>query len=172
MAGFIYVMSNPAMPNLVKVGKSDRDPETFRKKELETTGVPEPFKVEYYAFVDDHNSVEKDVHSDLSKYRNKPNREFFKCSVPEGVLAIRQCAGSGLKHEEVFYKSPAEIEKEKKLQEEKNQVEFQGKKIRQEKERIQQSQKRIEETASENKYTFWKVVLIFYGVLILIGYIL
>ena len=101
MAGFVYVMSNPAMPNLLKIGKSDRDPKMYRKHELETTGVPDSFKVEYYAFVDDHNSVEEDVHSDLSKYRNKPNREFFKCSVMDAVFAIQ--SNGKIKYEEIYF---------------------------------------------------------------------
>lgn len=43
MAGFVYVISNPAFPNLLKIGKSDRDPSVYITKELESDGVPEPF---------------------------------------------------------------------------------------------------------------------------------
>ena len=51
MAGFVYIMSNPSFADgRIKIGKSDRDPEEFRKSELNSTGVPEPFKVEYSAY--------------------------------------------------------------------------------------------------------------------------
>ena len=53
MAGFIYIMSNSAFPNLLKIGKSTKDPTKDRVSELNQTGVPEPFKVEYYALVED-----------------------------------------------------------------------------------------------------------------------
>ena len=46
MAGFVYIMSNPAFPQLLKIGKSGKDPTGDRVKELNQTGVPEPFKVE------------------------------------------------------------------------------------------------------------------------------
>ena len=58
MSGFIYVMTNPAFPDLIKIGKSQKDPTTDRVNELNQTGVPEPFKVEYYAFVGDENKFE------------------------------------------------------------------------------------------------------------------
>ena len=42
MAGFIYVMSNPAFPDLIKIGKSKKDPTTDRVSELNQTGVASP----------------------------------------------------------------------------------------------------------------------------------
>ena len=53
MAGFVYVMSNPGFDGRVKIGKSIKDPTMDRVEELNsTTSVPEPFKVEYYCYVD------------------------------------------------------------------------------------------------------------------------
>tara|TARA_B100000287_G_scaffold281975_1_gene265690 strand:+ start:1021 stop:1530 length:510 start_codon:yes stop_codon:yes gene_type:complete len=43
MDGFIYIMSNPALGNRIKIGKSSRDPKSFREKELSDTAIPEPF---------------------------------------------------------------------------------------------------------------------------------
>ena len=56
MAGFIYIMSNPAFPNLLKIGKTSKDPTSNRINELNTTGVPYPFRCEYYAFVTNENA--------------------------------------------------------------------------------------------------------------------
>jgi hypothetical protein len=109
MAGFIYIMSNPSYHSgWVKIGKSDRDPEEFRRSELETTGVAHSFKVEYYAYVDDHNNVERDVHSKLQHVRVNKQREFFEVPVPEAILQIRSSAR--VHFERVYYKSPDEIE--------------------------------------------------------------
>ena len=41
--GIIYVLANPAMPKLVKIGKTGRGVET-RLNDLYTTGVPLPFE--------------------------------------------------------------------------------------------------------------------------------
>jgi hypothetical protein len=111
MAGFIYIMSNPSfIVGRVKIGKSDRDPMEFRKYELETTGVPEPFKVEYFAFVDDHHSVEKAVHAALEACRGNKLREFFDISVSEAVSIIR---GNAKVHfERSFYSTPKQTPKQ------------------------------------------------------------
>jgi len=103
MAGFIYVMSNEGFTNeLLKIGKSSRDPEEFRKSELETTGVPMPFKVEYFAFTDDYDEVERLVHEHLSDFRPASNREFFSVSTFEAISAIKQIAGNRLLYERTF----------------------------------------------------------------------
>ena len=39
MIGFIYIMSNPLHPDVVKIGQSSKDPNE-RRKELGTTGAP------------------------------------------------------------------------------------------------------------------------------------
>jgi hypothetical protein len=46
MKGWVYVITNLAMPGLVKVGYSRKDPE-LRAAELNSTGTPHPFVVEY-----------------------------------------------------------------------------------------------------------------------------
>ena len=102
MEGIVYVIKNPAFPNLVKIGKSDRDP-NLRKEELQTTGVPKPFKVEYWALVDDPSSVEKKVHIKLQDLREDKNREFFNCSVPDAFGSIQSSSSPHIKYEEYFY---------------------------------------------------------------------
>lgn len=118
MTGFVYVMSNPSIARgLLKIGKSDRDPKKFRANELRTTGVPEPFVVEFLALVEDADALESAVHNFLSQYRNTSDREFFFCSVPKAIDAIRSVGGTDIKHEEIFYKAPEEIERARNLRE-------------------------------------------------------
>lgn len=113
MSGFIYIMSNPSFSDgRIKIGKSKSDPSAFRKEELYSTGVPEPFEIEYFAFVEDHDRTEVLIHKKLDDYRPNKKREFFTCSIPSAILCIQQ--NSSIKFEEVFYKSPEKIEEEKR----------------------------------------------------------
>ena len=122
MSGFIYILSNPAYrEGLIKIGISAQDPEGQRASELRSTGVPSPFQVEYYAFIDNYSSVEKKIHNIFRSSRWESDREFFNCSIPEAILAIRQ--NSQIKFEKINYKSPeaiiakeAELEKKKAVE--------------------------------------------------------
>jgi hypothetical protein len=106
VAGFVYIMSNPSFADgRIKIGKSDRDPEEFRKSELNTTGVPEPFKVEYSVYVKNHHELEKEIHQHFDTQRPNKNREFFTCSISEAIEGIRKIAGTGIKYEEVNFSS-------------------------------------------------------------------
>ena len=133
MAGFIYILSNPAMPNRIKVGKSTKDPSTYRMKQLNTTGVPEPFKLEYYAFVENEDYLETAVFRHFSEVRPHKGREFLSIDPSVAIDAIRRLSEpySKIKYEEVFYETPQEIERlriererEKRRQEEYEQEEF------------------------------------------------
>lgn len=91
--GWIYVLSNEAMPGLVKIGQSAADPE-FRAAELHTTGVPRPFRIEYKGLFEDFISLERAVHFALSDRREHHSREFFRTSVQIAVEKIREAAQS------------------------------------------------------------------------------
>lgn len=55
--GYVYVLSNPCMPGIVKIGKTTRSVED-RANELYQTGVPEPFKVEEFFHSPDCHELE------------------------------------------------------------------------------------------------------------------
>ena len=46
--GIVYVLTNPAMPRMVKIGRTGREIGA-RLSDLYTTGVPLPFECEYAA---------------------------------------------------------------------------------------------------------------------------
>jgi len=116
MAGFVYIMSNPSFANgLIKIGKSDKDPEEYRKAELNSTGVPEPFKVEYSAYVQNHHELEDQIHRHFQDQRPNIHREFFTCPIMDAISAIRKISGDALKFEEIHY---AEYEEYKRQQKE------------------------------------------------------
>ncbi|WP_067504477.1 GIY-YIG nuclease family protein [Actinoplanes sp. TFC3] len=88
-AGFVYVLSNPAMPGLVKVGYTDLLPEN-RARKLRSTGVPLHFTVEHRMLTSHPQAVERAAHRILRGVRVSEQREFFATEVPVAVNAVRQ----------------------------------------------------------------------------------
>ena len=84
--GIVYVLTNPAMPGMVKIGKTGREVEA-RLNDLYTTGVPLPFECAYAARVADMDKVEKAFHNAFGPYRVNPRREFFSIE-PEQAIGL------------------------------------------------------------------------------------
>ena len=89
--GWVYVLTNEAMPGLVKVGCTTRTPE-IRAKELfeETAGVPAPFVVIYAAYTPEHKESEELVHLTLKREKRHYNKEFFKCDPSVAIECIKE----------------------------------------------------------------------------------
>ena len=86
--GYVYVATNPAMPNLVKIGSTTQSDPQSRISSLFTTSVPVPFELEYAAAIaDDPVRVERALHQAFGPQRLHPKREFFKVE-PQQVIAI------------------------------------------------------------------------------------
>jgi hypothetical protein len=85
----VYVLTNPAMPGLVKIGKTTQLEVEERMKQLYSTGVPIPFDCAFACKVKDASEVEKALHLAFGMTRINPNREFFKLE-PERVIAVLQ----------------------------------------------------------------------------------
>ena len=90
-------MSNEAMPGLVKIGYSTKDPD-LRAKELSHTGAPHPYVVDYTMLIENPREVESKAHKILSQHRE--GKEWFRCSPEEAISAIQQIAGDNSIHEE------------------------------------------------------------------------
>lgn len=80
MKGFVYILSNPSMPDIVKIGRTTRTVEG-RAAELYQTGVPTPFTVEHSVYSPDCAELERETHSRLPDVRVDMSREFFRCDV-------------------------------------------------------------------------------------------
>lgn len=100
--GWVYVLSNDAMPGLIKIGQSAADPDV-RAVELFTTGVPRSFVVEYKGLYDGYALLERVVHNDLAQSRSSMQREFFSVSAEVAVERIRALASSQAKYEECHF---------------------------------------------------------------------
>jgi len=83
----VYVLTNSAMPGLVKIGYTTQDDANSRIGQLYTTGVPVPFELHYACKVQNAEEVEKALHIAFSPQRINPRREFFKIE-PEQAIAI------------------------------------------------------------------------------------
>lgn len=83
--GIVYILTNPAMPNLVKIGMTTREEISQRMSELYTTGVPIPFECSYAGKVSDVKKVERAFHKAFGPYRINPNREFFEIDDSQAI---------------------------------------------------------------------------------------
>lgn len=96
MKGWVYVISNKAMPELIKVGFSMKDPE-LRAAELNHTGSPHPYVVDYEVLVNEPRNVEQAVHGHLRNHRE--GKEWFRCSAEEAIAGIKYIAGNDVQVE-------------------------------------------------------------------------
>jgi hypothetical protein len=86
--GWVYVLSNPSLPGMHKIGRTTGAVEV-RANDLHTTGVPTPFKVEFAMYVEDCADLEQWVHRLLAIDRVASSREFFHTSLPDVVAALQ-----------------------------------------------------------------------------------
>ena len=84
MNGYVYILANSAIPTLIKIGRTTKDPKE-RASELSGTGTPGKFIVIYSVYVTDCVFLEKEMHDNFSAERHSNDREFFEI---EPVSAI------------------------------------------------------------------------------------
>ena len=87
--GIVYVLKNPAFPNLVKIGITTRDQVSIRMAELYTTGVPLPFKCVFAGKVDKPKKIEGALHHAFTNSRVNPSREFFDIDESQAIAILR-----------------------------------------------------------------------------------
>ncbi len=81
--GFVYLLTNLYMPDLVKIGRCDSDDEkklTTRVSSLYSgqSGVPVRFDIRHVIRVNNPRHVEKELHEAFKDERVNPRREFFE----------------------------------------------------------------------------------------------
>lgn len=85
----VYVLTNPAMPGLVKIGKTTKLEVDGRMRQLYGTGVPVPFDCAFACQVKDATEVERALHIAFGKNRINPNREFFEIEPEQAIAVLR-----------------------------------------------------------------------------------
>ena len=91
MTGIVYCLTNPAMPDLVKIGRTTNIEQRLRS--LDTTSVPVPFECVVAMEVDDDAETEQLLHDVFSDHRVRSNREFFEVSAARVEAALRLTRG-------------------------------------------------------------------------------
>ncbi len=87
--GYVYVLTNPAMPGLHKIGMTKNCPYARAKDLSAGTGVPLPFEVHCAVFSPNCAELEATMHEDFGEFRLNGSREFFKVDV-DGITTSLQ----------------------------------------------------------------------------------
>lgn len=79
--GHVYILSNPALDGIIKIGHTKRvDPELRAAELSSSTSIPLPFKVEVSWLVENPELCESKIHRHLDFCRVSKDREFFRIS--------------------------------------------------------------------------------------------
>jgi len=100
--GYVYILYNPSMPDLIKIGKTFRPPIERAKEISGATGVPEPFVIAFEIFSEQHQLLEQTVHQRLAKYRKNPRREFFHYPLKDAIALLLQLNPPGTTPESIY----------------------------------------------------------------------
>jgi len=85
---WVYVLSNPTTPGLLKIGYTKKLPEERAKQISAATGVALPYKVEWAYKCFNGETVEREVHHKLKSQRVNNSKEFFQISLEEAKEVI------------------------------------------------------------------------------------
>lgn len=118
--GIIYILTNEAMPNLVKIGKTKNI--EARMKNLYSTGVPAPFKCECAVRAENISDIEQGLHKLLDSVRFNKSREFFQIGPEKVVKILRDLPWEMEDVTPAFQKKMVAEEKEQPRKKEKNAV--------------------------------------------------
>ena len=88
--GCVYILRNPAMPGLIKIGYTTRTAEDRARELYEgALGVPKPFVVVHINDCEEPRELEAAVHKRLAEYRINGNREFFEYPADDAYELVK-----------------------------------------------------------------------------------
>lgn len=85
---WVYVLSNPTVPGMLKIGYTKNLPEERARQISNATGVVLPYKVEWAFHCYNGEQLEGEVHKYLESYRVNNHREFFQIPLDEAKKAV------------------------------------------------------------------------------------
>lgn len=90
MAEYIYILINPSIGGLLKIGRTSRSPDERAKELSASTGVPTPFVVAYEEQVINSTMAEKLIHEQIAGlgYRINDAREFFSMPLKKAINVV------------------------------------------------------------------------------------
>ncbi|MGB7432395.1 MAG: GIY-YIG nuclease family protein [Ahrensia sp.] len=88
--GYVYVLANPSMPGLLKIGRTFKNPEGRARELSGATAAAQPFNLIYYRQFSDCVAAEVACHKVLEDrgLRENKRREFFRCDSKEAIDLI------------------------------------------------------------------------------------
>lgn len=89
-AGWLYVISSPSLPGLVKLGVTRQLNPVMRIRQLSSSSLPEPFHAHCFVFSDDCFELENNIHKYFDKERVNPDREFFRIEPKEAIDVLKE----------------------------------------------------------------------------------
>ena len=89
-AGWLYVISSPSLPGLVKLGCTRRLNPALRVRELSSSSLPEPYHAHCFVFSDDCFELENNIHKYFDKERVNTDREFFRIEPKEAIDVLKE----------------------------------------------------------------------------------
>ena len=95
MPNIVYVLTNPAMPGIVKIGMSNKLDVQLRMADLYTTGVPLPFDCVIAREIEDRGAaeIERALHTAFGPNRINSSREFFQVEPEQVEVLLRVMPG-------------------------------------------------------------------------------
>ena len=88
-AGWLYVISSPSLPGMVKVGCTKRLNPTIRVRELSSSSLPYSFKTHCFVFNDDCFALETQMRHYFDAQRVAPDREFFYITPQQAIDVLK-----------------------------------------------------------------------------------
>lgn len=94
--GIVYILTNDAMPGIIKIGITESTIED-RIKSLDNTSLPLPFRFYFAIETKRFKEIEKLLHNAFSDHRIRDSREFFRIDLERAVAALKIAGDKELK---------------------------------------------------------------------------
>jgi len=109
----VYVLANEGMPNLIKIGKTQRKDLNARMSELYSTGVPFPFQCLWAGEVKDCTTIEQIIHNAFRDKRVNPKREFFNVAPDQVIPLLKEFSTSEITNtvQDALFRNISDAEK-------------------------------------------------------------
>jgi hypothetical protein len=88
--GYIYILSNPSIPQKLKIGYTLNDVVARAAEISRSTGVAQPFVADYWHLTIEPYQTEQLIHQDLESVRVATNREFFELDIFEAIQTVEK----------------------------------------------------------------------------------
>jgi len=109
---FVYILTNEAMPGLIKIGRTTTSVQQRIAELNYPAGIPLPFTCYYAARVEDCVKVERKLHEAFGDHRIRERREFFRLSPQRAQAALELAALEDVTpREEIIDEFPDDAEK-------------------------------------------------------------